>query len=67
MVFFILVFFFLLIYIAFLVDLIGHLREPKYSHLKQLHVAIKSMEKVLTKGDKSTTKFGDGVLVCLLG
>ncbi|XP_077234649.1 beta-galactosidase 15-like [Tasmannia lanceolata] len=41
-------------------DEYGNLRQPKWGHLKQLHAALKSMEKVLTHGDVTTTDFGSG-------
>ncbi|KAG9443679.1 hypothetical protein H6P81_015019 [Aristolochia fimbriata] len=41
-------------------DEYGNLRQPKWGHLKQLHSAIKAMEKVLTYGENSTTYFQEG-------
>ncbi|XP_068664869.1 beta-galactosidase 15-like [Aristolochia californica] len=42
-------------------DEYGHLNQPKWGHLKQLHAVIKSMERVLTHGDNVTTDMGNGV------
>ncbi|XP_068660486.1 beta-galactosidase 7-like [Aristolochia californica] len=36
-------------------DEYGNLRQPKWGHLKQLHSALKSMEKLLTQGEASRT------------
>ncbi|KAG9443677.1 hypothetical protein H6P81_015017 [Aristolochia fimbriata] len=44
-------------------DEYGNLRQPKWGHLKRLHSALKSMEKVLVNGDNATTNFQDGVWV----
>ncbi|KAF8403186.1 hypothetical protein HHK36_011283 [Tetracentron sinense] len=40
-------------------DEYGNLNQPKWGHLKQLHLTLKSMEKVLTNGDVNTTDFGN--------
>ncbi|KAK9102398.1 hypothetical protein Sjap_019652 [Stephania japonica] len=42
-------------------DEYGHLNQPKWGHLKELHLLLKSMEKVLTYGDISTTDNGNSV------
>ncbi len=39
----------------------GNLNQPKWGHLKQLHAAIKSGQKVLTTSSSSTKQFSDGV------
>ncbi|KAL5705204.1 Beta-galactosidase 7 [Ranunculus cassubicifolius] len=44
-------------------DEYGNLNQPKYGHLKQLHLLLKSMEEVLTYGDSSTQEFGNLVNV----
>lgn len=38
----------------------GNLNQPKWGHLKQLHAAIKSGEKVLTNSSSSTKRIGNG-------
>uniref|UniRef100_A0A2N9I5M6 Beta-galactosidase n=1 Tax=Fagus sylvatica TaxID=28930 RepID=A0A2N9I5M6_FAGSY len=42
-------------------DEYGNLNQPKWGHLKQLHAAIKSGQKVLTTSSSSTKQFSDGV------
>ncbi|XP_059431698.1 beta-galactosidase [Corylus avellana] len=42
-------------------DEYGNLNQPKWGHLKQLHAAIKSGQKVLTSSSPSTTQIGNGV------
>ncbi|XP_068666341.1 beta-galactosidase 7-like [Aristolochia californica] len=42
-------------------DEYGHLNQPKWGHLKELHAVLKSMERVLTHGDNVTTDMGNGV------
>lgn len=41
-------------------DEFGNLNQPKWGHLKQLHAAIKSGEKVLTNSSSSTKQIGNG-------
>ncbi|KAJ8767420.1 hypothetical protein K2173_017464 [Erythroxylum novogranatense] len=43
-------------------DEYGNLNQPKWGHLKQLHDAIKSGEKMLTMGSPKTTNLGNGNL-----
>ncbi|KAF8396486.1 hypothetical protein HHK36_018109 [Tetracentron sinense] len=45
------------------IDEYGNLNQPKWGHLKELHLLLKSMEKVLTNGDVNTTDFGNSVSV----
>ncbi|KAF6159859.1 hypothetical protein GIB67_032943 [Kingdonia uniflora] len=42
-------------------DEFGNLNQPKWGHLKQLHLHLKSMEKSLTSGDISSTDLGNSV------
>ncbi|XP_043690636.1 beta-galactosidase 15 [Telopea speciosissima] len=42
-------------------DEFGNLNQPKWGHLKELHLLLKSMEKVLTYGDVNTIVFGNSV------
>ncbi|KAJ4955330.1 hypothetical protein NE237_012113 [Protea cynaroides] len=42
-------------------DEFGNLNQPKWGHLKELHLLLKSMEKVLTHGDVNTTDLGNFV------
>ncbi|KAF6159860.1 hypothetical protein GIB67_032944 [Kingdonia uniflora] len=42
-------------------DKFGNLNQPKWGHLKQLYLHLKSMEKSLTSGDISSTDFGNSV------
>ncbi|XP_068662887.1 beta-galactosidase 15-like [Aristolochia californica] len=42
-------------------DEYGHLNQPIWGHLKQLHAVIPSRERVLTHGDNVTTEMGNGV------
>ncbi|XP_074579821.1 beta-galactosidase-like [Curcuma longa] len=44
-------------------DEYGNIRQPKWGHLKQLHNAIKIMEKVLVYGVTNTTDLGVGLSV----
>ncbi|KAG8636041.1 hypothetical protein MANES_16G092900v8 [Manihot esculenta] len=44
-------------------DEYGNLNQPKWGHLKQLHAAIKSGEKILTSGNSSVTQFPNNVNV----
>ncbi|MQL87725.1 hypothetical protein Taro_020275 [Colocasia esculenta] len=44
-------------------DEYGNLNQPKWGHLKELHSALKSMEKVLTQGDMTNQTLKDGVTV----
>ncbi|XP_057767562.1 beta-galactosidase 15-like [Salvia miltiorrhiza] len=39
----------------------GSLNQPKYGHLKELHDALHSIEKILTYGNISTIDFGNSV------
>ncbi|KMZ60479.1 Beta-galactosidase, family GH35 [Zostera marina] len=43
-------------------DEYGNLRQPKWGHLKNLHEAIKSIEKVLLYGQSKTVDLGNGTL-----
>ncbi|EHA8592488.1 putative beta-galactosidase-like [Cocos nucifera] len=43
------------------IGLAGNLKQPKWGHLKELHAALKSMEKSLTYGEVNNTDFGNGV------
>ncbi|KAK3012857.1 hypothetical protein RJ639_008820 [Escallonia herrerae] len=40
----------------------GNLNQPKWGHLKQLHAAIKSVEKILTNSTSATKEFGNANL-----
>ncbi|XP_068667712.1 beta-galactosidase 15-like [Aristolochia californica] len=42
-------------------DEYGHLNQPIWGHLKQLHAVIPSRERVLTHSDNVTTDIGNGV------
>ncbi|CAD5194786.1 unnamed protein product [Musa acuminata subsp. malaccensis] len=44
-------------------DEYGNIRQPKWGHLKQLHSAIKMMEKILTYGEVNTTQLGNALAV----
>ncbi|GAB4846757.1 Beta-galactosidase 7 [Ancistrocladus abbreviatus] len=44
-------------------DEYGNLNQPKWGHLKQLHQSLKSIEKILTYGNSSTTDLGNFVSV----
>ncbi|GAB4846770.1 Beta-galactosidase 7 [Ancistrocladus abbreviatus] len=44
-------------------DEYGNLNQPKWGHLKQLHQSLKSIEKILTYGNISTTDLGNFVSV----
>ncbi|PKA53215.1 Beta-galactosidase 7 [Apostasia shenzhenica] len=44
-------------------DEYGNLRQPKWGHLKDLHTAIKTMEKALTYGDRQYTGLSNGLSV----
>lgn len=43
------------------IDEYGNPNEPKYSHLKQLHAAIKLGEKIITGGERTNKQFGKSV------
>ncbi|KAK3012130.1 hypothetical protein RJ639_011754 [Escallonia herrerae] len=43
-------------------DEYGNLNQPKWGHLKQLHAAIKSVEKILTNSTSTTKEFGNANL-----
>lgn len=47
-------------------DEYGNLNQPKYGHLKQLHEALKSIEKALVSGNVTTTDLADSVSVSTL-
>ncbi|KAL6224296.1 hypothetical protein ACLB2K_003151 [Fragaria x ananassa] len=42
-------------------DEYGHLNQPKWGHLKELHEVLKSMEHTLTYGNITTTELGNSV------
>ncbi|PKA48233.1 Beta-galactosidase [Apostasia shenzhenica] len=42
-------------------DEYGNIRQPKWGHLKELHLSIKKMEKALTYGAANTTELGNGL------
>ncbi|KAG0486272.1 hypothetical protein HPP92_008367 [Vanilla planifolia] len=42
-------------------DEYGNIRQPKWGHLKELHLSIKKMEKALTYGSAKTTELGNGL------
>ncbi|XP_028758971.1 beta-galactosidase 7-like [Neltuma alba] len=44
-----------------LLDEYGNLNQPKYGHLKQLHEAIKSGEKIITNATRTETNVGNSV------
>ncbi|KAF8397786.1 hypothetical protein HHK36_016709 [Tetracentron sinense] len=44
-------------------DEYGNLNQPKWGHLKELHLILKSMEKILTHGDVNTIDYGNSVSV----
>ncbi|KAL0558579.1 hypothetical protein IC582_003156 [Cucumis melo] len=44
-------------------DEYGNLNQPKYGHLKQLHAALKSIEKALISGNVTTTDLVDSVSI----
>lgn len=44
--------------------MIGLIREPKYGHLKELHMAIKSCERALLNADPTITPLGNYEKVC---
>ncbi|KAG0485744.1 hypothetical protein HPP92_009823 [Vanilla planifolia] len=44
-------------------DEYGNKRQPKWGHLKELHIVIKTMEKALTYGDRHYTNLGNGLSV----
>ncbi|XP_073112752.1 beta-galactosidase 1-like isoform X2 [Elaeis guineensis] len=41
-------------------DEYGNIKQPKWGHLKELHAALKLMEKSLTYGEVNNTDFGNG-------
>ena len=47
-------------------DEYGNLNQPKFGHLKQLHAALKSIEKALVSGNVTTTDLTDSVSVSTL-
>lgn len=49
--------------INFWLVVIGNFNQPKFGHLKELHDALHSMEKVLTHGNVSHTDMGNSVSV----
>ncbi|XP_011660030.1 beta-galactosidase 15 isoform X2 [Cucumis sativus] len=44
-------------------DEYGNLNQPKFGHLKQLHAALKSIEKALVSGNVTTTDLTDSVSI----
>ncbi|KAG0484484.1 hypothetical protein HPP92_008563 [Vanilla planifolia] len=42
-------------------DEYGNIRQPKWGHLKELHLSIKKMENALTYGSAKTTELGNGL------
>lgn len=44
-------------------DEYGHLNQPKWGHLKELHEILKSMEYTLTHGNITTKELGNSVSV----
>uniref|UniRef100_A0A5B7A024 Beta-galactosidase n=1 Tax=Davidia involucrata TaxID=16924 RepID=A0A5B7A024_DAVIN len=42
-------------------DEYGQLNQPKFGHLKQLHAAVKSVQKVLTNSPSTNKQLGNGV------
>ncbi|KAH7575019.1 hypothetical protein JRO89_XS02G0036400 [Xanthoceras sorbifolium] len=46
-------------YVLCCADMIGLIREPKYSHLMELHKAIKLCERALLAADPNVTNLGD--------
>ncbi|KAK9084367.1 hypothetical protein Scep_030838 [Stephania cephalantha] len=46
-------------------DEFGNLNQPKWGHLKELHLQLMSMEKVLTHGDVSSIDYGNDVQVTI--
>lgn len=47
-----------LLYLKTYVLCVGLIREPKYSHLKELHLAIKQCEHALVSSDPTRTSLG---------
>ncbi|KAH9804748.1 Beta-galactosidase 7 [Citrus sinensis] len=43
------------------IDEYGHLNQPKWGHLRELHKLLKSMEKTLTHGNVTNTDYGNSV------